>query len=115
MTVDKNPGAENPALKLVKKLQDNKSSLHIGRIPIKSRELFVAIADEEFCSDYGMLLKYLLDKVVDNDNKAIVNKIEELEERISNLENSDLNPKDKEEGIKSLSGKKLNTMEVKHG
>ena len=105
-----NPGETNPVSKLAKKLQDNRSSLHIGRIPEKTRDLFIAIADEEFCSDYGMLLKYLLDKAVDNDNKAIVNKIEELEERISDLENNT-----EEKGIKSLNGKKLNTMGVKNG
>lgn len=117
MTKDENLGAGRPALnKLVRQLQDNKSSLHIGRIPTKTRELFVAIADEEFCSDYGMLLKFLLDKVIDNDNQAIVNKIEQLEERMDELEH--IEPKtevaQEETGLKTLSGRKLNLQEEKN-
>ncbi len=33
----------------------------ISRIPNKTKEYFKKLADEEFCSDYGMTLKYLCD------------------------------------------------------
>ncbi len=33
----------------------------ISRLPNKTKEYFKKLADEEFCSDYGMTLKYLCD------------------------------------------------------
>jgi hypothetical protein len=37
-------------------------SLNISRIPLNTKKRFLAIANEEdFCSDYGMALKFLLD------------------------------------------------------
>lgn len=105
MDGDKSPGANSPASRLVKKLQENKSSLHIGRIPDKTRKLFIAIANEEFCSDYGMLLKFLLDKVVSGDTKHILEKLEEHEDRIKELESPQ-----EDDSIKTLSGKQLNNV-----
>lgn len=35
--------------------------LSISRMPEKTYKAFVKLADEEFCSDYGFTLKYLLD------------------------------------------------------
>ena len=84
--LDKTPEVENPAQKLVRKLQENKSSLHIARIPKKTREIFIALADKEFCSDYGMTLKTLVDKFVAIDNQHILDKLSEHEERIKKLE-----------------------------
>ncbi len=104
MDIEKTPGAINPALKLVRKLQENKSSLHIGRIPDKTRKLFIEIAEDEFCSDYGMLLKFLLDKVISGDNKHIIEKLEEQDERIQKLE---FREEEKKELIKTLNGKVL--------
>jgi len=37
-----------------------KDDLHISRLPKKTKELFLTFA-EDFCGDYGMALKYLLD------------------------------------------------------
>ena len=85
---DKTSGGFNPAYALAKKLQENKSSLHIARIPKATRETFVAIADEEFCSDYGMLLKYLIDKAMDVDSKNILMELNRHEERLNALEQS---------------------------
>jgi hypothetical protein len=99
---DKTFGGVNQVQELARKLRENKSSLHIARIPEKTRKLFIAIADEEFCSDYGMLVKFLLDKVVAGDTKAILKRLDEQDERIKELED-----KKEESTIKTLSGKKI--------
>lgn len=102
MNIQNNSLGENTTQKLVKKLQENRTSLHIARVPKKTRELFIAIADEEFCSDYGFLLKFLLDKVISQDNKVVMEKLEEQDKRIQQLENNS-----KESDIKLLNGKSL--------
>ena len=99
---DKTFGGVNQVQMLAKKLRENKSSLHIARIPEKTKKLFIAIADEEFCSDYGMLVKFLLDKVVAGDNSNILEKLDAQEKRIDALET-----KKEENSIKTLSGRKL--------
>ena len=53
------PGVKNPAHLLRHKLQENRKSLHIARIPDKTKETFIALAEEEFCGDYGMLLAHV--------------------------------------------------------
>ena len=102
MNTQNNSLGENTTQKLVKKLQENRTSLHIARVPKKTRELFIAIADEEFCSDYGFFLKFLLDKVIGQDNKIVMEKLEEQDKRIQQLENNS-----KESDIKLLNGKSL--------
>ena len=98
---------ENPTQKLVRRLQENKNSLHIARIPEKTRKVFIAIADEEFCSDYGFLLKFLVDKVISQDNKALLERIDSHESRISSLEdNSDKPTKKMLNGTKFTGGRK---------
>lgn len=104
MTKDKSFGVVNPALALAKKLRENKSSLHIARIPEKTRKLFITIADEEFCSDYGMLLKFLLDKVIAGDTKYLIERLDEQDKRIQELENKETK---EENSIKTLNGKKI--------
>lgn len=102
MNTQNNSLGESPANRLVKKLQENKTSLHIARVPKKTREIFIAIADEEFCSDYGFFLKFLIDKVISQDNKIVMEKLEEQDKRIQQLENNS-----KESDIKLLNGKSL--------
>lgn len=82
------PGGPNPFRKLTKKLQENRDSIHISRIPSKVREKFIDLAEEEFCGDYGMLLKWLMDDIVGQESKIIISKIEELESRIVALESN---------------------------
>jgi len=38
-----------------------KAGLNISRIPSKAKKRFIELANEDFCGDYGMLVKYLLD------------------------------------------------------
>ena len=43
--------------RLKRKLQENRKSLNIARLPDKIKEDFVNLANEEFCGDYGMCLR----------------------------------------------------------
>lgn len=47
-------------------LREKEKSLHISRIPRKTKEEFVAFAEEEFAGDYGMLIKWLMDLAKDS-------------------------------------------------
>ena len=80
------PGVQNPAHLLAKRLQENRKSLHIARIPDKTKEAFKALAEEEFCGDYGMTLKWLIDDIPSQDTRMIIAKLEEQEARIQALE-----------------------------
>ncbi len=42
-------------------LKEKEERLRISRVPPKTKELFLAIAKEDFCDDYGMTLKAILD------------------------------------------------------
>ncbi len=85
---EQNPGVQNPAHKLLGKLQENRKSLHIARIPDKTKEAFMALADEEFCGDYGMTLKWLIDDIPSQDTRMIIAKLEETEARLQALESA---------------------------
>jgi hypothetical protein len=66
-------GVESPAMKLMSKLQENRNSLHISRIPPKTKEIFIAFANEEFLGDYGMALKWLVDGIPSQDISLVIN------------------------------------------
>ena len=102
MEKDKTFGGVTQVQELARKLRENKSSLHIARIPEKTREIFTAIANEEYCSDYGLLLKAMVDKFIDMDNRKIIEKIQNHEERLITLESKQEKPT-----IKTLNGKKI--------
>ena len=106
---EQNPGVQNPALKLAKKLQENRRSLHIARIPDKTKEAFIALADEEFCGDYGMTLKWLIDDIPSQDTRMIIAKLEEQEARLQALESAPhTNEEVPDENTKKmLDGKKI--------
>lgn len=81
------------------------TSLGISRIDKKTKFEFTQLADSEFCSDYGMTLKSLMELYRQNSLLDLLSaKILELEDRISKVENED---KPKKEFIKTLGGKKI--------
>lgn len=82
------PGVKNPAHVLAKKLQENRKSLHIARVPDRTKEVFIALAEKEFCGDYGMTLKWLIDDIPSQDTRMIVSKLEEHESRLQVLESA---------------------------
>ena len=104
---EQNLGVQNPAHVLAKKLQENRRSLHIGRIQDKTKEAFLILADEEFCGDYGMTLKWLMDDIPSQDTRMVVAKLEEQEARLQALEAVIPSSKESssEDTIKMLDGK----------
>ena len=46
-------------------LHEKESRLKINRIDPNVKELFVEIAEESFCNDFGQLLKFLLDQTIE--------------------------------------------------
>ena len=84
---------EKDKLEIVRsKIREN--SLGISRIPINTKQEFIELANQEFESDYGMTLKYLLDHSKETSmTDLIALKVIELEQRISFLEGK---PKSKE-------------------
>ncbi len=100
---EKETGVQNPTRKLLGKLQENRKSLHIARVPDKTKEAFMALADEDFCGDYGMTLKWLIDDIPSQDVRMIVVQIEDHERRIQELESK----KPEDNGTPEETGKKM--------
>ncbi len=85
MEMEGQPGV-NPAQAIMKKLQENRNSIHITRVPDATKKAFMKLAKEEFCMDYGFCLKWLMDGLMGQDTRAIIAKLEEHEARIQSLE-----------------------------
>lgn len=77
------------------------ANLFIKRLPVKTFLIFKDFADKEFCSDYGMALKELVES--QGRFAGIFEMFQDHESRISVLENK---PKEVKE-IKLLSGRKI--------
>lgn len=69
-------------------MHQNAVKLSINRVPRKEFELFMNLADEEFCGDRGMALKYLVDEVIVRADmeRRIGSIFEEHETRLNKLE-----------------------------
>ena len=66
----------------------NQVSLHISRVPPKTKEEFKQFANEEFCDDFGMAFKHIWDnfKGVNNfEVQTTILQLEELNQTITNL------------------------------
>lgn len=57
---------------------------HISRVPRPTFLKFKELADREFCGDYGLTLKWLVDGV--DENAEVLAALTNLEERLSKLE-----------------------------
>ena len=86
MTKEQTKGFPEAANQILKKLQANKESLHITRIPKKTRDEFIAWANEEYCGDFGFALKALWDDMPSADTRILMDIVKNLEERLSALE-----------------------------
>lgn len=93
---------KNPAHVLAKRLQENRKSLHIARIPDKTKADFMALAEEDFCGDYGMTLKWLMDDLINPDVKLIMEQVAQLEARLSVVENNPIQDKPKEQSSRKM-------------
>jgi hypothetical protein len=102
--VEQNGIAEDPRKRILKQLQANKESLSISRIPPKTKEAFIKLSEDEFCGDYGMCLKFLMDDLIDADVKMIIATLQSHESRIQALENKDMTSKSELKIKKMLDG-----------
>ena len=97
------------AKKILKKIRENKGGIYISRIPEKIKKQFIELANEEFCSDYGMCLTFLMKGVVSHESQIILDGIGNLDERVSYLESSfSAGSKESEKPIKLANGKEIN-------
>lgn len=90
----------------IQKLKDRK--LSISRIPEKTKEEFVNFANEEFCGDFGMALKYIWD-TFKSAKMAYENFDFKLDQILTNQQNqqSPSSSDTEDSGIKTMSGKRL--------
>jgi len=100
------------AQKIMAKIKGNKCGLNISRIPPKTKDDFIALADKEFCSDYGFTLKFLMDDLIDPDIRILVDEIGVLKSKVAELEaNSsvkNVEPETTDNTIKMCDGSKRN-------
>ncbi len=97
--------------KIMERILVKHQSLKINRIPEKTKSDFIKLANEEFCSDYGMLLKFLMDGLVSADAKMLMEminqdrqEIEQLKQEVANLKGGAI-AKPKEKVITMLNGR----------
>ena len=101
---------ENSAGIVLKSVRE--SGIVISRVPKITKDLFTDIADREFCSDYGLLLKYLLDQTIEYQEmkKTLFNglheKLDEILEVVSSKEVEETDS-DGNKTIQLVNGRKL--------
>jgi len=79
--------------------------LSISRMPPNTHDSFVALAKEEFCGDYGMTLKMLVDLyqgLVHTGLEGLESAIDDLNDRVCKIEESKV--EEKPEGKSMLGG-----------
>jgi len=84
-------------------------SITISRLPKKAKDLFIKFANKDFCGDYGMTLKHLVDSYFGIINFGIEHLEQEimlLREELKNVKNS-LSNKKGENSRTTLSGKRI--------
>lgn len=84
---------EEPATKkllrrITSKNKNEVRDIQISRVPKKTFEEFKELAEKEFCGDYGMLLKFLMDGILSEDMIMVVNRLNELHDRLCDLEDA---------------------------
>ncbi len=86
-----------------------KRTIWINRLPIKAKEEFLKLADEDFEGDWGMTLKHLLDfrsGLLSNPNEQLSDRIDVLADKINNIENSLKEQEEEPKGPKGADGKR---------
>lgn len=85
-----------------------RADLVISRVPNPTLDFFKELAEKEFCNDYGMALKHLIDTCYGQFPMAL----QELNEKIDKLENAMKAPVKEEKKIITNAGP-INIEEVK--
>jgi len=79
----------------------------ISRVPARTKREFKDLAEAEFCSDYGMTLKWLIDQAKESGSiEVMAAKLLELDHRVSLLETTP-KPKEEKQTRKLLDGRKI--------
>ena len=92
-------------------MRENRISLNIARLPDKTKENFISLANEEFCGDYGMALREILNCYFEHHAmKAIFfqnidMKLDQILVNISQTEETEEKPETKE--IKLVNGTRI--------
>lgn len=89
-----------PIDKMFDRLKENKYSWHLTRIPEETKKYIIDLANKEYCGDYGMAIKGIVDSIPSQDILTTLAMIESLEQRVSNLE--ELNSSEKPEESKEI-------------
>lgn len=75
----------------IEKIRDRiqRQNLVISRIPVNTKNRFLELAsEEEFCKDYGMVIKYLIDfhdGIVVDGNEKIISEIETIKSELNQI------------------------------
>ena len=102
---------DNPTKRLIERIRENKMSLKISRIPDKTKEEFIALANEEFCGDYGMAFKEVFSYYLEHHAikalffQNIDSKLNYILEILSQTEQKEEKPKTK--SIRLVNGKRI--------
>ena len=99
MEEKQNPSAPQ---KILGKLKENSESLFIKRIPKDTKKAFIDYANREFCGDYGMAIKWLVDGLASDKEAFMLQQIEDHENRLLSLEHPQ--ETEKPEGMKMCDG-----------
>ncbi len=94
--------------KIMERVGNNGKPIYFQRVPPKTWEAFKKLADEEFCSDYGMVLKFLMDGIIGLNEQELLVRIELLEQKITELETLiKTTPTENRKVIKMCDGRKI--------
>jgi hypothetical protein len=72
--------------KILERIKENSQGIRINRVPPKTKVAFIKLAEEEFCGDYGMTLKFLVDDIMSQDTRFLMESLRNHEERLLLLE-----------------------------
>ena len=85
-------------------LRDNSHSLKISRVHPEIKRRFKKLAAEEFMDDYGMLLKFLMDGLINRDVAELHERLNVVEEQIAELLLKDKKEEPQERVIRMCDG-----------
>jgi cell division septum initiation protein DivIVA len=95
-------------IKKLRKELPNQPDLTIKRLPERTEFEFKQLAQKEFCNDYGMALKFLMDfytgMMPNAENEAILETLANHEQRLVTLETK---PKEPEKTVMTVGGKPI--------
>lgn len=84
-------------------MRDKETRLSISRVPIRIRENFISLANQEFEGDFGMTLKYLWDKF--EDHQLFLNNFDIKLDHIIQLSKNEQEDEEEDGVIRTMSGR----------